>query len=333
MTEHPTEMQAAFIQSTGPAESIIVGPLPVPAIGPTDVLVKVEASPVNHVDALIRSGQYRQHTPKPFVVGRDAVGEVVASGPGVRGFNVGEKVWTNTMGHGGRQGTASEYVCVAADRLYTLPSGVDVVDAAAVVHPAATAAVGLFHRVGLRSTDTVYVGGGAGNVGRAVVALASAAGARVIASARDRDLEKCLEAGAATAIDYRDPKLLHKIAEAAPRGVDVHWDTSGQHEFDQALSLMARGGRIVAMTGALIRAPLPVGVLYQKDVSVVGFVVSNANVHEMADVAGRINRAMAAGLLTTKIADLMPLSKAAEAHRLMEFGLIRGARLVLKPSP
>lgn len=331
MTEIPTTMQAAFIAKTGPPETIQVGSLPVPVPGPTDVLVKVEAASVNNVDALVRSGSYRVPMPKPFVVGRDAVGVVAAVGAGVYGFALGDRVWTNTMGHGGRQGTASEYVCVPVDRLYKLPAGVDTDDAVAVVHPAATAAVGLFYRLRLRSTDTVFVAGGAGNVGRAVVALASGAGARVIASARDRDLDKCLEAGAVKAIDYRDPKLVDKVRDAAKSGVDVHWDTSGQHDLDRAVQLLARSGRIVAMTGALVRAPLAVSDLYRKDGSVVGFAISNSDVSEMAEVASRINRALAAGSLTTKIADVMPLAKAAEAHRLMEFGLVRGSRLVLKP--
>ncbi|HEY9472538.1 MAG TPA: alcohol dehydrogenase catalytic domain-containing protein, partial [Mycobacteriales bacterium] len=158
----PGEMAAAYITGLGPPEVIRFGRLPMPTVGPTDVLVRVETVAVNPVDTFIRSGAYQTPTPFPFVIGRDLVGSVVTADVGTTGFTPGTRVWANSLGHGGRQGPSAEYAVVAADRLYRLPDGVDPVVAVACLHPAATAHLGLFEHAGLRAGQTVYVGGGAG---------------------------------------------------------------------------------------------------------------------------------------------------------------------------
>ena len=95
-------MRAAYITELGPAEAIRVGDLPVPVPGPTDVLVRVEVVVVNPVDILVRSGGYSTPTPFPFVVGRDLVGTAAEVGAGTVGFAAGDRVWCNSLGHGGR---------------------------------------------------------------------------------------------------------------------------------------------------------------------------------------------------------------------------------------
>jgi NADPH:quinone reductase-like Zn-dependent oxidoreductase len=101
--------------------------------------VRADAIAVDPVDAFVRSGAYATPTPFPFVVGRDVVGTVAETGPGAVGFRVGDRVWCNSLGHGGRQGACAEYSVVPVDRLYHLPDGVDPVTAVAALHPAATA--------------------------------------------------------------------------------------------------------------------------------------------------------------------------------------------------
>jgi hypothetical protein len=112
---------AAYSTALGPAECIEVGQLPVPAPGPTDVLVRTEALAVDQVDTLVRSGAYRTPTPFPFIIGRDLAGTVAASGPGAVGFAEGDQVWCNRLGHGGRQGSFAQHVVAAAERLCHLP--------------------------------------------------------------------------------------------------------------------------------------------------------------------------------------------------------------------
>ncbi len=118
-------MRAAYITELGPADAIRVGELPVPAIGPTDVLVRVEVVAVDPVDTMVRSGAYPTPTPFPFVVGRDLVGTVAVAPPGAAGFAPGDRVWCNSLGHGGRQGSFAGYAPVPAERLYHLPAAVD----------------------------------------------------------------------------------------------------------------------------------------------------------------------------------------------------------------
>lgn len=324
-------MRAAYVERHGPAASIRYGELPVPAYGPTDVLVAVEAVVVDPVDTFVRSGAFRTPTPFPFVIGRDLVGTVAARGNGAPGFALGDAVWANSLGHGGRQGSFAEYAVVAADRLYHLPEGVDPVQAVAVAHPAATAFLGLFRHARLRLGETVFVGGGAGNVGSAAIRLAAVAGARVLASARERDFERCRRTGATVVVDYRDPDGTERLRSAAPGGVDVYWDTSGHHELDAAAAVVARGGRIVLSAGRQARPVLPVGPLYTRDVTLVGFTMSNAAVHDLAAAAVVINRRLADGTLGACIAGELPLSEAAEAHRRIEHGELAGTRLILRP--
>ena len=318
---------AAYITRLGPPEEIRWGELPRPAVGPADVVVRTAAVAVNPVDTFVRSGRYPTPTPFPFVVGRDLVGEVVQPGPG---FATGDRVWCASMGHGGRQGSFAELVAVPAERLYPLPAGVGVEDAVAVLHPAATAYLALFRHAGLRLGETVYVAGAAGNVGDALVRMATAAGARVVAAARPEDEERCRTAGAVAVIDYRDPKLPARVHEAARGGVDVHIDTSGRHDLRTAVDLLAPGGRIVLLADHGTSPELPVGPLYVKDGRLLGFVISNASVADLTDAARAVNGLLAAGALPARITGVLPLREAAEAHRRLEAGRVRG-RLVLCP--
>ncbi|MGH3495303.1 MAG: alcohol dehydrogenase catalytic domain-containing protein, partial [Sciscionella sp.] len=204
MSDLPGLMNAAYVEELGAAQVIRYGRLPVPRIGPTDVLVAVAAVTVNPVDTFVRSGAFATPTPFPFIIGRDLVGTVAAVGEGAAGFAVGDRVWENSLGHGGRQGSFAEYAVVPAERLYHLSDGADPVQAVALAHMAATAWLGLFRRARLQLGVSVYFGGGAGNVCAAALRLAVDAGARVITSASGDGIDQCRRAGAAAVVDFHD---------------------------------------------------------------------------------------------------------------------------------
>lgn len=311
-------MQAAFFRQPGPAESIETGELPVPVPGPTDVLVAVEVAVINPVDILIRSGTYPTLTPFPFVTGRDLIGTVTAAGPG-SGFSPGERVWSNSLGHAGRQGTCAQYAVVPGDRLYRLPDGADATVAAATFHSAGTAFIGLHHRARARAGQTILVGGAAGGIGTALVRFASEAGLRVIATARPGDHARCRQQGASAVFDFDDPALADRVLEAAPGGADIHWDTSGRMPLNAMAAMTAPGGKIMVTTGF---GPQPPGTsllpVLTRDVSVIGFIISLATAAELADAAQAINRHLASGGFPAKGTAAMPLDKAAEAHALLE---------------
>ena len=322
-------MQAAFFGEPGPAAVVQVGELPIPAPGPTDALVAVEIAVINPVDTLIRSGRWPTLTPLPFVTGRDLVGAVAAAGAG-SGFSPGDRVWSNSLGHAGRQGSCAEYAVVPGDRLYLLPDGATAAEAACVFHSAATAFVGLHHRSRARAGQTILVGGAAGGVGSALVRFASEAGLRVIATARPGDHAACLGQGASAAFDFGDPDLAARVLKVAPGGVDIHWDTSGRMPLNAMAAMTADGGKIMVTAGAEPQPPetslLPI---FSRDISVIGFVISLATATELAAAAGAINRQLTSGGFTRKAADVMPLRMAADAHARVESR--QSARALIQP--
>lgn len=324
-------MRAAYINELGGPERIHVGDLPDPTPGPGEVLVRVQASAVDAVDTFVRSGAYATPTPFPFVIGRDLVGVVEAVGEGVTSYVVGDPVWCNSLGHGGRQGAAAELAVVGEDRLYRLPAGSDPVTTVAVVHPAATACLALVtHGRGVAG-ETVLVAGAAGHVGSMAVALALAAGLRVVTTSSAGDRDRCLALGASAALDYRSDRLAEELREAAPGGFDLWLDTSGHNDLALAVDLLAKRGRIVAISGIDAERVLPLGKLYTRDGSIVGFAISNATSAELSDVADRVGDALAGGVLPALAVRTLPLSEAAWAHAEVEAGRTRGDRIVLVP--
>ncbi|MBB4685841.1 zinc-binding dehydrogenase [Amycolatopsis jiangsuensis] len=311
-------MRAAFVPRPGPAETIRVGELPDPVRGEGEVLVDVSVSAVDPVDTFVRSGLFEVPGPWPLVLGRDFAGRVAEDGGG---FSAGEPVWGNSLGHGGRQGAAATRVAVAVERLYRLPDGADPAEFVAVVHPAATAYLALFTHGRLCAGETVVVAGGGGNVGSALIELATNAGARVVATASARDLAHCRALGAVEALDYRDGEL--------PGDIDLYVDTSGTNDLAAVVPQLAWRGRIVLLAGPRSRPVLPAGELYMHDRSVLGFAISHATAAELADAAKTVNERFAAGGLRPRAVKRLALSDAAEAHRRIEGGEARGTRLVL----
>jgi NADPH:quinone reductase-like Zn-dependent oxidoreductase len=323
LTELPTTVTAAYITATGPAENIRLGELPTPAFGPTDVLVRAEVVAVNNVDTFVRSGSYQTPLPMPFIVGRDVMGT------GVVGFAVGDRVWCNSLGHAGRQGSFATHVVISAERLYHLPDGVDPADAVAALHAGATAYLALFQHAGLKPGQTVVVGGAGGGMGSAMVQLAATAGARVLATASPRDVDWCRSCGAEEVFDYGSPDVEARIAAAAPDGVDVYLDTSGHHNFDAIVPLLGHGSRIVLMAALDARPVLPVGAVYTRDISLRGFIISKASVSDLAAAAQLINRLLPQDILRVRVAEVMSLADAAQAHRMVESRQVKG-RIVLR---
>ncbi|HIW45654.1 MAG TPA: NADPH:quinone reductase [Candidatus Yaniella excrementigallinarum] len=325
-----TNMQAAFIRATGGTEQIEVGDLPVPQPGPTDVLVQMEATTVNHVDLFVRSGAYPTHLPFPFILGRDLVGTVVETGSGVAGFTNGDRVWTNSLGYDGRQGTFAQYALVSVERLYHLPATVHPLEAAPVLHTAATAYFGLYRETQLRPGETLFVAGGAGGVGSCVIQLAAAMGARVITSASVRDHDWCRSLGADVVLDYREDKMHQKLAAAAPEGIDIWWDTSGHHDFQTTLPLLNKRAKVVVMAGMSATPVLPVGQLYTQDVRLHGFAMSNASVADLAEAAVTINALLQRSQLQARLGATYRLAQAVQAHTAMEEHAVHG-RIVVIP--
>lgn len=318
-------MKAAYIQATGPADSIIVGDLPVPHIGPHQVRVRVQAVSVNPIDTYIRSGAVAMPIPLPFIVGCDVAGVVDQVGEQVTDLPIGTPVWASNQGLLGRQGTFAEYVAVDRQWLHRRPAQVTAPEAAACALVGLTAHIGLFRDAQLKVGETICVIGGTGGVGSMVVQMAKAIGATVITTAgSDEKVDACKKLGADHVIPYHRHKIAEGLQQFAPDGVNVFWETRRTPDFDVAVAAMAPRGRMILMAGRDARPEFPVGPFYVKECQLKGFVVFKASADEIQIAAEDMNRWMAEGSLRANISHQLPLDEAAEAHFLQEHSTIHG---------
>ncbi|MHB8520155.1 MAG: NADPH:quinone reductase [Limisphaerales bacterium] len=330
-------MKAACIDQTGPPENIQYRDLPTPHLTGAQVLVSVRAVALNPIDTYVRAGMVKMGLPMPFIVGCDLAGVVEAVGPNAKRFRPGDRVWGSNQGLLGRQGTFSEYAAVDECWLYPTPPDVTDEQAAAIALVGITGHLGLVRVARLRKGETIFVNGGAGGVGSAVIQMAKALGARVIATAgSDEKVEACRKLGADLALNYKTQNVEVETKKAAPAGVNVWWETRREPDFDRAIGLLGAHGRMIVMAGRDARPPFPVGPFYVKGCSVHGFVMFLAPPDEQRACADDINRWLASGNLRAKIDRVLRLSEAAAAHRLQEENTIGGAgslagKIILKP--
>jgi NADPH2:quinone reductase len=262
------------------------------------VLVRVRAAAVNPIDTYVRSGTVAMPLPFPFVVGCDLAGDVVAVGDEVDALRPGMRVWGSNQGLLGRQGTCAEFAAVDERWLYRTPGTVSDRDAAAMALVAITAHLGLVGNCMLAPGETIFVNGGSGGVGSAVVQIAKLLGARVIASAGSAaKCDRVRGLGADVVLDYHRSDLVDAVRSVAPDGVHVYWETLREPAFDQAVAMLDEGGRMVIMAGRDARPAFPVGPFYVKGCRLFGFVMFKASAQRQAAAAEDINRWLAAGRL------------------------------------
>jgi len=330
-------MKAAYITRTGPPDVINYGDLPTPRPGPTQCLVKIAAADMNPIDTYIRGGTVPAKLTFPYILGCSLAGTVVETGADVKRFKTGDRVWATNQGANGRQGTFAEFAPVDECWLYATPTNVRDEDAVAISLVAMTAYVGLFHYVKLAANEILFVNGGTGGVGSAVVQMAKITGARVVTTAGSEEkVAICRQLGADLALNYKTQDVDAAIKSFAPAGVSVWWETLREPDFERTIPLLTRRGRMVVMAGRDARPVFPVGPFYVKDCSLFGFALFNTSADEQRAAANDINRWMGEGKLKARIDRVLPLSEAATAHRLQEESTIHksgvlAGKIVLKP--
>jgi NADPH2:quinone reductase len=330
-------MKAAYITKTGPPEVIICGDLPAPTPGRHQCLVKVTAVDVNPIDLYIRAGSIPFKMSFPYIIGRDLAGTVVETGPGVKSFKVGDRVWATNQGAEGRPGTFSDFAAVDEQWLHPTPASATDEDIVALSLVAMTAQLGLVHLANPKSGEVLFVNGGTGGVGSCVVQMAKILGARVITTAGSPEkVEACRQLGADLAINYQTEDVDAAIKAFAAEGVNVWWETLREPDFVRAIGHLAGRGRMIVMAGRDARPAFPVGPFYVKGCSLHGLFMSNSSVREQRSAANAINRWVEEGKLKARVDRVLPLAQAAEAHRLQEESTIhkKGAlagKIVLKP--
>ncbi len=193
-------------------------------------------------------------------------------------------------------------------------------------------------RAKVQAHETVFVNGGSGGVGSMVVQISKALGARVITTAgSDERVAKAKIFGADEVIHYQTEDVASRVTELAPRGVDVLWETRRNVDFEWALPLLAKRGRMVVMAGRESRPVFPVGAFYMKDCQLHGFAMFNYSAEEQRQCGDDINQWLSDGSLKPNVDRIMPLSDTAAAHQLQEQNTIHGAgtlagKIIVKPN-
>jgi len=314
-------MLAAYITETGAPSVIQYGELPKPTPGIGEVLVKVGAVAVNPIDTYIRNGTVAMPLRFPFVVGCDLAGTVESVGLKCRRLKVGDRVWGSNQGLFGRQGTFAEYACVDEKWLYPTPPAENDAQAAAGALVGITAYLGLFNFARLQTGEVVFVNGGSGGVGSAVIQQAKAAGARVITTVGNPEKAiYCQSLGADVVLNYRAPDLDDQIRHyVAPiGGINIWFETQREPTLERTIEMMAPRGRIIVMAGRQARPDFPLGAFYVKDLSLLGFAMFNASPDEQRACASAINDLYNLGRWHPAVSITLPLSQAAYAHQLQQ---------------
>ncbi|MFB6303785.1 MAG: NADPH:quinone reductase [Haloferacaceae archaeon] len=318
-------MRAVRIHEPGEADALSVDEVETPDPGPGEVRVEAAAVGVNPVDAAMRTGAFPVPD-SPHVPGTDVAGRVVAAGADA-GFEPGDRVWATALGHD-RPGTYAEEVIVPADRAAPLPDGVGFDEAAALGLVGATAWRALVVRGDLDPAETALVHGGAGGVGHVAVQLASAAGARVCATARDRYAAALRDLGAEAVVDYRHDDVAAAVREAVG-AVDVAVETLAEEQLATDAAVAGSGARALVVGNRADDARLrSVGLAKARELDV--RFVGVFNTPDVAGVLDRLAYLVTSGRLAPTVAGRYDLADAAAAHRRLEEESFLG-KLILEP--
>ena len=303
---------------------------PHPAAG--EIRVRTLFAPVNRADIEIRRGEWPIVRPDPFpyTPGLEVVGMVDAAGPDVRGIAAGDLVITMMQRLGGvwgeRPGGYGEFVVVNAGTVATFPADVDAEQVAALGLAAVTAAEGLA-RLALKEGARVVVHGASGGVGSVAIALASARGAEVVAVLpRTGKDDYVRDLGAAQVAHLDEGPLVEQLGA---RSVDAVLETTGARTFADSTALLRRGGRL-CLVGALTGPDLRLSAWdLMQDLVLTGYSSENLDGDALrASIAG-IVELVRDGRLQAPAIERFAMADAAEAHRRIEAGELKGRALLV----
>jgi len=235
-------MTVIAIQGKGGPEVLVPLTQPVPVAGAGQILIKVAAAGVNRPDVLQRKGLYPAPKGHSELPGLEVAGVVEAVGSETSRFKAGDQVMALLNGGG-----YAEYAVAEEPACLPVPEGLSMVEAAAVPETFFTVWHNVFERGGLKAGEWFLVHGGSSGIGVTAIQLASALGAKVIATAGSAEkCAACRELGALRAVDYRSEDFVEAVKqETQGRGVDVILDMVGGDYVDRNIRSLADDGRLV----------------------------------------------------------------------------------------
>jgi len=341
-------MQAVHIVRHGGPEVLELVRLPMPSPGPGQVLVRMLAVSINHLDLWVRRGMPGMKLPLPLIPGCDGIGVVEAHGPGVSTPPIGAQVLVEPGRSSGESehdkrgddhlsddyqirgehfdGLAREFVAIEARHATPIPRELDPVQAAAVPLVFLTAWGMLVSRACAKPGERVLVLAGTSGVGSAAIQIARDIGCEVVATAGSESKRRlCLELGAKAAVDHGLEDWASLARKAAGGSFDVVVEHVGQATWEGSMKVLARNGRLVTCggtTGAVVSIALPH--LFIKNQSVLGSTMGPRSA--FPTIFGKV----AAGAYKPVVDRVLAMSRVREAHELLEARAVHG-KIVLVP--
>jgi NADPH:quinone reductase-like Zn-dependent oxidoreductase len=332
-------VKAIVFEKHGGPEVLRYVDAPDPVINANEVLVRVKACALNHLDLWVRRGLLGVAIPLPHIPGSDVAGEVAEIGAGVTTVRPGQKVILAPgvtcgkcpaciSGHDNRcrsftnlgymiDGGCAEFVKVPEVNCLPYPENLSWEEAASIPLVFQTAWHMLLVRAELQPGEDVLVLGAGSGVGIAAIQIAKFFGAKVIATAGTPEkLAKAKELGADYVINHKTQKIREEVRRITnKRGVDVVFEHVGTATWDDSLASLAYAGRLVtcgATTG--YDAKLDLRVLFAKQLALMGsYMGTKSDLHSVL-------RLVAAGRFRPIVDRIFPLKEAATAHEYLESG-------------
>ncbi len=316
----PQDMAAVEISTPGGQEALVATRRPVPQPGHGEVLIQVAAAGVNRPDVMQRQGGYPAPPGASDIPGLEVAGRIVACGPGVGRYTVGDSVCALVTGGG-----YGEYCPAPETQALPFPASYSASQAAALPENFFTVWTNLFERGRLRAGERLLVHGGSSGIGTAAIQLADAMGVRVFATAGSAEkCAACRELGAESAVNYRDEDYVAAVKTATGgEGVDVVLDMVGGDYIQRNLKCLRTEGRLVQIAFlAGSESRLNLMPLMLKRLTITGSTLRAQSVAAKGRIAAALEAEVWPLLAARRIAPVIDssfaLEDAAKAHARME---------------
>ncbi|NWF95794.1 MAG: zinc-binding dehydrogenase [Candidatus Thorarchaeota archaeon] len=336
-------MKASVFHNHGGPDVLSYETVEDPTLSSTQVLIEVKGVALNHLDLFVRKGWPGLNLTMPHILGSDVAGVVKDTGDGVKStLTPGDRVVVDPSVYCGHcefclrgehslcdeyriigehvRGGYADYIAVEAENVIPVPNDfkLDLTMLAAMPLTTMTAWRALVTKARLRAGQDILIVGIGGGLAVAALQIAGALGARaIVTSSSDEKLKRAVELGAAQTINHREQPDYHKEVWRLTnrRGVDVVLDSVGQATWERSLRSLRKGGRLIvpgATSGP--NATTNVSLVFWKQLEILGTTMGSRS--ELRDAL----RLVWSGRVRPVVDRVMPLSKAREAHEVLERG-------------